>query len=212
MAGALEGTLELAVQYANDRVQFGRPLAKFQAIQHQLALLAEQVAAARVAADAACATLASGKGDPEIAVAGAKIRAGEAAGKGTDYAHQVHGAIGFTAEHRLHHLTRRLWSWRDEFGTETHWSMALGRRVAAPAPRACGRCSPARERHPENPRVSAALRDPLTDGRAPRDLGPLLRPRSVAVIGASDDTTGIRGRLMAQLLKGGFGARSCRSI
>jgi alkylation response protein AidB-like acyl-CoA dehydrogenase len=131
MAGALEGTLELAVQYANDRVQFGRPLAKFQAIQHQLALLAEQVAATRVAADAACATLAAGVGDAEIAVAAAKIRAGEAAGKGTDYAHQVHGAIGFTAEHRLHHLTRRLWSWRDEFGTETHWSMALGRRVAA---------------------------------------------------------------------------------
>jgi hypothetical protein len=131
MAGALEGTLELAVQYANDRVQFGRPLAKFQAIQHQLALLAEQVAATRVAADAACASLAAGGGDAEIAVAAAKIRAGEAAGKGTDYAHQVHGAIGFTAEHRLHHLTRRLWSWRDEFGTETHWSMALGRRVAA---------------------------------------------------------------------------------
>jgi alkylation response protein AidB-like acyl-CoA dehydrogenase len=131
MAGALERTLELSVQYANDRVQFGRPLAKFQAIQHQLALLAEQVAAARVAADAACATIATGKGDAELAVAGAKIRAGEAAGKGTDYAHQVHGAIGFTAEHRLHHFTRRLWAWRDEFGTETHWSMALGRRVAA---------------------------------------------------------------------------------
>jgi acyl-CoA dehydrogenase len=131
MAGAMEATLALAVQYANDRVQFGRPIAKFQAIQHQLALLAEQVAAARVAADAACAAVAARGAAAGFAIACAKIRAGEAAGKVTDYAHQVHGAIGFTHEHRLHHLTRRLWSWRDEFGTESAWSVELGSRVAA---------------------------------------------------------------------------------
>jgi alkylation response protein AidB-like acyl-CoA dehydrogenase len=131
MAGAMETVLELSVQYANDRVQFGRPLAKFQAIQHQLALLAEQVAAARVAADTACATVAARGAEAGFAIAAAKIRAGEAAGKVTDYAHQVHGAIGFTFEHRLHHLTRRLWSWRDEFGTESQWSAELGRRIAA---------------------------------------------------------------------------------
>ena len=131
MAGAMEAALALCVQYANDRVQFGRPIAKFQAIQHQLALLAEQVAAARVAADAACAAVAARGGAAGFAIASAKIRAGEAAGKVTDYAHQVHGAIGFTHEHRLHHLTRRLWSWRDEFGTESAWSIELGRRIAA---------------------------------------------------------------------------------
>ena len=43
--------------------------------------------------------------------------------------HQVHGAIGFTHEHSLHRLTRRLWSWRDEFGTESRWSQELGREV-----------------------------------------------------------------------------------
>jgi acyl-CoA dehydrogenase len=43
----------------------------------------------------------------------------------------VHGAIGFTHEHRLHHFTRRLWSWRDEFGVESEWSLALGRALAA---------------------------------------------------------------------------------
>jgi alkylation response protein AidB-like acyl-CoA dehydrogenase len=58
-----------------------------------------------------------------------KIRAGEAAGKVAEIAHQVHGAIGFTHEHSLHRLTRRLWSWRDEFGTESHWSRELGREV-----------------------------------------------------------------------------------
>jgi acyl-CoA dehydrogenase len=38
----------------------------------------------------------------------------------------VHGAIGFTQEHRLHHLTRRLWSWREEAGSELTWSRRLG--------------------------------------------------------------------------------------
>jgi len=130
MAGALEAALALATQYANDRVQFGRPIGKFQAIQQQLAQFAEQVAAATVAVTASADEVAKG-GDVFFAAAIAKIRAGEAAGKSTDIAHQVHGAIGFTHEHRLHHLTRRLWSWRDEFGVESEWSIALGRRIAA---------------------------------------------------------------------------------
>jgi alkylation response protein AidB-like acyl-CoA dehydrogenase len=130
MAGALEAALALATQYANDRVQFGRPIGKFQAIQQQLAQFAEQVAAATVAVTASADEIARG-GDVFFAAAIAKIRAGEAAGKSADIAHQVHGAIGFTHEHRLHHLTRRLWSWRDEFGVESEWSIALGRRVAA---------------------------------------------------------------------------------
>jgi acyl-CoA dehydrogenase len=129
MAGALETALALATQYANDRVQFGRPIGKFQAIQQQLALLAEQVAAATVAVTAASEAIAAGD-DAFFAAAIAKIRAGEAAGRSGDIAHQVHGAIGFTHEHRLHHLTRRLWSWRDEFGVESEWSIELGRRIA----------------------------------------------------------------------------------
>ena len=130
MAGALEGALALATQYANDRVQFGRPIGKFQAIQQQLAQFAEQVAAATVAVTASADVFAGG-GDSFFAAAVAKIRAGEAAGKSSDIAHQVHGAIGFTHEHRLHHLTRRLWSWRDEFGVESEWSIELGRRIAS---------------------------------------------------------------------------------
>jgi alkylation response protein AidB-like acyl-CoA dehydrogenase len=133
IAGALEGTMAMAVQYAGNRVQFGRPIGKFQAIQQQLAILAEAVAAADVAVSSAIA-LAAGGGDLLLAVAVAKIRAGEAAGKVGEIAHQVHGAIGFTHEHSLHHLTRRLWSWRDEFGIESDWSIALGRVVAACGP------------------------------------------------------------------------------
>ena len=61
----------------------------------------------------------------------AKARAGEAAGRAAEIAHQVHGAMGFTHEHALHQSTRRLWSWRDEFGNESFWQQRLGRAVAA---------------------------------------------------------------------------------
>jgi acyl-CoA dehydrogenase len=129
MAGALEKILEQSVQYALDRVQFGRPIAKFQAVQHNLATLAGEVAAASAAADAAAEACAR----PEIAIgeiAIAKVRGGEAAGTGAAIAHQVHGAMGFTYEHSLHHATRRLWSWREEFGNEAVWAARLGRMVA----------------------------------------------------------------------------------
>ncbi len=130
MAGAIAGVLDHCVRYAGEREQFGRPLAKFQAIQHQLAGLASEAAAAQIAAQAACRAVDVAN-DIEFEIATAKIRAGEAAGKAAAIGHQVHGAIGFTDEHRLHYLTRRLWSWRSEFGAESYWSARLGRAVIA---------------------------------------------------------------------------------
>ena len=129
MAGALQCILEASVQYARERVQFGRPIGRFQAVQQNLAVLAGQTAAATAAAEAAIE--AAARGLDSRAVAAAKIRAGEAAGIGAAIAHQVHGAIGFTQEHRLHYSTRRLWSWRDEFGNEAYWARRLGGEVAA---------------------------------------------------------------------------------
>ncbi|MBV8890137.1 MAG: acyl-CoA/acyl-ACP dehydrogenase [Alphaproteobacteria bacterium] len=134
MAGALERILDQSVQFALDRVQFGRPIAKFQAVQHNLATLAGEVAAAGAAADAAAEAIAAhGIAGDTVAgeVAIAKVRVGEAAGTGAAIAHQVHGAMGFTYEHSLHHATRRLWSWREEFGNETVWATRLGHLVAA---------------------------------------------------------------------------------
>jgi acyl-CoA dehydrogenase len=125
IAGALERALEKAVEHVTIRVQFGRTLSRFQAIQQQLAVLAEQAAAARVAAEQA--SRAADRGDATFEIACAKVRAGEAAGIGAGIAHQVHGAIGFTYEHVLHFITRRLWSWRSEFGTEAAWAETLGR-------------------------------------------------------------------------------------
>ena len=128
MAGALESLTEMTVQYALDRVQFGKPLGKFQAVQQNLAVLAGQTAAAIAAADMAAEAV---EGTLSLlTIAAAKGRCGEAAGVGAAIAHQVHGAIGFTREHGLHHLTKRLWSWRDEFGNETVWNRLLGHHMA----------------------------------------------------------------------------------
>jgi alkylation response protein AidB-like acyl-CoA dehydrogenase len=133
MAGALEHILDQSVQWSLDRVQFGRPIAKFQAVQHNLAALAGEVAAAGAAADGAAEAIArEGVSGETVAsdVAVAKVRVGEAASTGAAIAHQVHGAMGFTYEHSLHQSTRRLWAWREEFGNEALWAERLGRMVA----------------------------------------------------------------------------------
>jgi len=132
MAGGLEYLLAQTVQYVSERKQFGRPIGGFQAIQHQLAILAGHTAAAGMAA--ASAFRAADRGDARFETAVAKVRAGEAAGLGAGIAHQCHGAIGFTYEHSLHFVTRRLWSWRAEFGAEGEWAAAIGTDVAAAGP------------------------------------------------------------------------------
>ncbi len=129
IAGALMRITDLSTQYAQDRVQFGRPIGKLQAVQHNLAILATQTAAAVAASDLAAEAVADGV--RLLPIAAAKARAGEAAGIGAGIAHQVHGAIGFTYEHTLHFFTKRLWSWRDEFGNEAAWNLLLGRHMAA---------------------------------------------------------------------------------
>ena len=125
IAGALSRALALSVAYAQTRVQFGRAIGKFQAVQHNLAIMAGQAAAAEAAAGLAADAFADGL--PMPAVAAAKSRAGEAAGIAAGIAHGTHGAIGFTQDYALHHATRRLWSWRDEFGNEAEWNSRLGR-------------------------------------------------------------------------------------
>lgn len=127
MAGAAQSVLHQSVQYANERAQFGRQIGKFQAIQQSLANLASEVASAHMAARVACES--AGTVPRQFDVAVAKIRAGQAAGIAASIAHQVHGAIGFTYEHSLHRATRRLWSWRAEFGAESVWAELLGREA-----------------------------------------------------------------------------------
>ena len=129
MAGALEALLEMSAAYAKERVAFGRPIAKFQAVQHLLARLGEETAAAVAAAASAARAVESLPVDGErcfVEIAAAKVRAGEAAGVGAMIAHEVHAAIGYTDEHPLHRYAQRLWSWRDDFGGEAEWAAELG--------------------------------------------------------------------------------------
>ena len=134
MTGGGQEVLDMTVEYAKQRTQFGRPIGSFQAVQHNLAMLAGEAAAASSAADAAVRAIEQhGLDDPRtrIAVASAKVRSGEAAGAGAAIAHQVHGAMGYTHEYSLQHYTRRLWSWRDDFGSESVWAVQLGNQVSA---------------------------------------------------------------------------------
>ena len=136
MAGAMQAVLDLTLSYTQEREQFGRPLAKFQAIQHHLAEIACETAASSAAVELARDALAA---DPtcgasvldEIAIA--KTRCGEAAARVAAAAHQAHGAMGFTREYALGRYTRRLWQWQDEFGSEAEWATKLGQSVLAVA-------------------------------------------------------------------------------
>jgi alkylation response protein AidB-like acyl-CoA dehydrogenase len=124
MCGAMARVRDLTVIFAAERHQFGQPINKFQAVQHHLAELAAEAAAA----DAMVAGILARP--TRSAVAAAKVVTGRAAGRVATIAHQVHGAIGFTQEHQLHRFTTRLWQWRDDFGTESDWAIDLGRSLA----------------------------------------------------------------------------------
>tara|TARA_B100000676_G_scaffold312156_1_gene385025 strand:+ start:1363 stop:2358 length:996 start_codon:yes stop_codon:yes gene_type:complete len=123
ICGALHHALQKSTTYATERKQFGRQLGKFQSIQNYLAKMASLTAMA----EAALSNTAQMQSPSSIAAA--KICASEAAGEVASLSHRIHGAIGFTHEYSLHHLTRRLLSWREEFGAETWWQNKLGKIV-----------------------------------------------------------------------------------
>jgi acyl-CoA dehydrogenase len=127
ITGAMERALNLTVDYVKTRVQFGKPIGSFQAVQQQLAVCASEVAAVACAAQAA--HQATDRGDGAYAIACAKLRVNQAIGFVTATTHQLHGAIGFTQDYGLHPFTRRLWAWRSEYGNDRFWAERLGRHV-----------------------------------------------------------------------------------
>jgi acyl-CoA dehydrogenase len=147
IAGAAQRALDLTVTYVQEREQFGRPLARFPTVQQELARMAGEVALISAATQAAVAAEdltaggltdagQPGAGEGVSAVVAAKAQASSGAGVVAAIAHQLHGAIGTTEEHRLRLTTTRLWSWRDEDGSEAECFAELGRAALAAATRA----------------------------------------------------------------------------
>ena len=138
MAGAADRVLATATEYSKQRVQFGRPISTFQAIQHMLAELASCVAATIASAEAAARDADEGglKDGGSFSIAAAKSQASDFAQRIAAISHQSMGAMGFTQEHVLHHYTRRLWVWRRDFGSESFWGEKIGAAYAKAGPQA----------------------------------------------------------------------------
>ena len=131
IAGAADRLTTMTAGYANERIQFGKPIGKQQALQQQLAVMAEDMVAARIAAHIGGA----GSFPPALAAAAtAKSVASSAAARVAAIAHAVHGAIGISEEYDLQLYTRRLQAWRLADGSESYWNRLLGaERLAAPS-------------------------------------------------------------------------------
>jgi acyl-CoA dehydrogenase len=131
MAGAMEAVADLTVEYAAQRQQFGRPIASFQAVAQRLVRLSSEAEAGILATEVAARRFAQGGTEAGFEVAVAKASTARAASEVAAHAHQVHGAIGMTREYALHHFTRRLWTWRQEWGSEARWNRVIGEQVTA---------------------------------------------------------------------------------
>lgn len=126
MVGGAQAVLDMTVEYAKTREQFGKPIGVFQAVQHHCADMAIDVLGARFIAYEAIWELSQGR-DAAVSVSVAKAWVSEAYERVCALAHQVHGAVGFTAEHDLHHYTRHAMSTALAFGdADTHLDRLAG--------------------------------------------------------------------------------------
>lgn len=125
MAGAMETVTRVITEHANTRAQFGRPIGKFQAVQHMIADAAAEVTVTNAILGSALTAFDGGE-CPDLIWRSAKAQAGRAASAVASNAHQVMGAIGFTNEHELHRFTKRLWAWRDAWGRQIDCEAAVG--------------------------------------------------------------------------------------
>jgi acyl-CoA dehydrogenase len=121
MAGAMRRMSEMTTAYVAERQQFGRPIAAFQVVAHGAARLATLAEAAIWSARLACRAP-----EPEHTHA-AKGWISQASQEAAALAHQLHGAIGFTEEYGLAHLTKRLRALRFAWGDDRSHHLALGR-------------------------------------------------------------------------------------
>lgn len=130
IAAAGAAVLESAARHTSERNQFGRPLVKFQTVQHQLAQLTGDVVTIATGSEAAVLALCERTPQAELLVASAKAESSILTRRITAVGHQLHGAMGFTTEHKLGAYTTRMWSWREEFGSEMFWQNRIADLVA----------------------------------------------------------------------------------
>lgn len=132
ISGALDRALELCVQHCTSRVQFGRPIGRFQAVQHMVADIALEGAISRAACESAVAAMAAPDmdvADLEFEVAVARSVTNHAVSTVVRNAHQVHGAIGATLEHDLHRVANAALDWRRDFGSVSYSDAVVARHA-----------------------------------------------------------------------------------
>jgi alkylation response protein AidB-like acyl-CoA dehydrogenase len=129
LIGLSRRMLDMTVQYAKDREQFGKPIGAQQAIKHRLANALIEQEFARPLVYRAGWSVATSADDPEVAVSLAKIYAGQAARFVAKQALQVHGAIGYTVEYDLHMWMKRTWALAAAHGDAAFHRERVGRRI-----------------------------------------------------------------------------------
>lgn len=129
LTGGMQRVLDLSVEYAKARKQFGKPIGQFQAIQHQLADTYLETESARSAAYYAAWALQEGALDAAAAVSIAKMYASDAARNAGNRGIQVHGGMGFTWENDIHLYYRRFKASETALGDATHHRERIARLV-----------------------------------------------------------------------------------
>jgi alkylation response protein AidB-like acyl-CoA dehydrogenase len=129
MTGAMQRALELTVEYAKTRTQFGRPIGQFQAVQHLCADMLVLTESSRSAASYAAWALQQGAPEARTAVSIAKAYAGDACRETINRAIQVHGGMGFTWENDLHLYYRRAKASETAFGDPAFHRERIARAV-----------------------------------------------------------------------------------
>lgn len=134
-AGLTERMVQLSVDYAGERLQFGRPIGSYQALKHHLANVRVKLEFARPLIYSAATRLGDLDDHAAAAISSAKLAAGDAAELGARVALQVHGAMGYSWEMDLHFYMKRAWAligaWGDRnFHARRMQSAVLGGHVA----------------------------------------------------------------------------------
>ena len=128
MVGAAQQVLEMTLEYAKTRTQFGRPIGSFQAVQHHCANMAIDVEGSRSITYQAAWMLSEGLPcTKEVAMA--KAWTANAYRRITVLSHQVHGAIAFTTDHDLHLFTKRTKAGEVSFGDISFYQEKVAQEI-----------------------------------------------------------------------------------